>query len=100
MFSSLASYLLGNQSLSPEAETAEVRLRAVDSDDDWVLVEKTGTSGTGIMKQLTLQDDVTVIAFKMSYRCTFTENFYLVLEIAHQNFINFFFYLSCVCFHH
>ncbi|KDR14245.1 tumor protein p53-inducible nuclear protein 2 [Zootermopsis nevadensis] len=41
MFSSLASYLLGNQSLSPEAETAEVRLRAVDSDDDWVLVEKT-----------------------------------------------------------
>jgi hypothetical protein len=42
MFSSLASYLLGNQSLSLEAETADVRLRAVDSDDDWVLVEKTG----------------------------------------------------------
>jgi len=46
MFSSLASYLLGNQSyephLSPEAVTADVRLRAVDSDDDWVLVEKTG----------------------------------------------------------
>lgn len=42
MFSSLASYLLGNQSLSHEAETADVRLSTVDGDDDWVLVEKTG----------------------------------------------------------
>jgi hypothetical protein len=45
MFSSLASYLLGNQShepdLSPDAGTA-VGLRAVEGDDDWVLVERTG----------------------------------------------------------
>lgn len=45
MFSTLASYLLGNQSLSPEAETADAGFRAVDSDDDWVLVEKTGMLG-------------------------------------------------------
>ncbi|PSN51017.1 hypothetical protein C0J52_07437 [Blattella germanica] len=45
MFSSLASYLLGTQQsqepeLSAEAVTADVRLSAVDGDDDWVLVEK------------------------------------------------------------
>jgi hypothetical protein len=47
MFSSLASYLLGTQphepDLSPETVTADVRLRAVDGDDDWVLVETAGT---------------------------------------------------------
>jgi hypothetical protein len=46
MFSSLASYLLGTQpsepDLSPERVTADVRLRAVDGDDDWVLVERAG----------------------------------------------------------
>jgi hypothetical protein len=46
MFSSLASYLLGNQSHepdhSPDAGTADVGLRAVEGDDDWVLVERTG----------------------------------------------------------
>jgi len=46
MFSSLASYLLGTQThepdLSPEAVIADVRLRAVDADDDWVLVETAG----------------------------------------------------------
>ena len=44
MFSSLASYLLGTQQPQEPAEavTADVRLRAVDSDDDWVLVERTG----------------------------------------------------------
>jgi hypothetical protein len=46
MFSSLASYLLGTQThgpdLSPETATADVRLRAVDGDDDWVLVETAG----------------------------------------------------------
>lgn len=47
MFSSLASYLLGTQNhehdLTPETATADVMLRAVDGDDDWVLVEKAGT---------------------------------------------------------
>jgi hypothetical protein len=46
MFSSLASYLLGTQThepdLSPETAAADVRLRAVDGDDDWVLVETAG----------------------------------------------------------
>jgi hypothetical protein len=46
MFSSLASYLLGNQShepdLPPDAETADAGLRAVEGDDDWVLVERAG----------------------------------------------------------
>ncbi|XP_069674422.1 tumor protein p53-inducible nuclear protein 1 isoform X2 [Periplaneta americana] len=44
MFSSLASYLLGSHphepELSNEAVAADVRLRAVDGDDDWVLIEK------------------------------------------------------------
>ncbi|XP_023710992.1 tumor protein p53-inducible nuclear protein 1 isoform X2 [Cryptotermes secundus] len=48
MFSSLASYLLGNQThepdLSPDAVTADVGLRAVEGDDDWVLVERTEDS--------------------------------------------------------
>jgi hypothetical protein len=46
MFSSLASYLLGNQSHEPDlprnVETADVGLRAVEGDDDWVLVEING----------------------------------------------------------
>jgi hypothetical protein len=46
MFSSLASYLLGNQSHEPDlprdVETADIGLRAVESDDDWVLVEVNG----------------------------------------------------------
>jgi hypothetical protein len=46
MFSSLASYLLGNQSHEPEEVTADAGLRAVDGDDDWVLVERTGAALT------------------------------------------------------
>ena len=46
MFSILASYLLGTQThepdLSPEGAIADVRVRAVDADDDWVLVETAG----------------------------------------------------------
>lgn len=48
MFSNLANYLLGSHSqesnLSAEAVAAEVRLSAVEADDDWVLVERTGNS--------------------------------------------------------
>jgi hypothetical protein len=46
MFSSLANYLLGNQAhepdLSPDAGTTDGGLRAVEGDDDWVLIERTG----------------------------------------------------------
>jgi hypothetical protein len=56
MFSSLASYLLGTQThepdLSPETATADVRLRAVDGDDDWVLVETAGKVFGNFQKQL------------------------------------------------
>ena len=56
MFSSLASYLLGTQNhepdLSPEAATADVRIRAVDGDDDWVLVETAGMVFENIRKRL------------------------------------------------
>jgi len=56
MFSSLASYLLGTQThepdLSPDTATADVRLRAVDGDDDWVLVETAGKVSENSEKQL------------------------------------------------
>ncbi|XP_067015841.1 tumor protein p53-inducible nuclear protein 1 isoform X2 [Anabrus simplex] len=46
MFSNLANYLLGSHTqespLPANAVAAEVRLSAVEADDDWVLVEKTG----------------------------------------------------------
>lgn len=45
MFNSLASYLLGTTSVDPVPEATELRLTSMPGDDDWVLIDRTGSAG-------------------------------------------------------
>lgn len=45
MFNTLASYLLGSTSAASVPDTPEVRLTSVPTEDDWVLIDRTGSAG-------------------------------------------------------